>query len=238
MAASLPLRFSLLVLLLPLWASAALAHGNTQGLPRPEALPPRPELVPAETPVADLGRQPGFSASSGQELALALRPAEPLQLVYPLDQPALGIDPYGWRYSESRKAWRMHAGQDLMAQQGTAVLAMLPAQVLLVDVTDGYGLTVVLDHGGGWQSLYAHLLDAAVKPGETVLAGQPIARVGQTGRATGPHLHVELRRLQDGRMLAVDPNALLERAALLLTPGSGSLPLQAAIPPLPPLALP
>jgi len=237
MAARLPVRFSLLVLL-PLWASAALAGVDAPGRPYPEALPPRPELVPAETPVADLGRQPGLSAAAGQELALAIRPGEPLQVVYPLDQPALGLDPYGWRYSESRKAWRMHAGQDLMAQQGTGVLAMLPGQVLLVDVTDGYGLTVVIDHGGGWQSLYAHLLDAAVKPGELVLAGQPIGRVGQTGRATGPHLHVELRRLLDGRMVAVDPNALLERAALLLTPGSGPQPLQAAIPPLPPLALP
>ncbi|NCV84123.1 MAG: M23 family peptidase, partial [Actinobacteria bacterium] len=63
--------------------------------------------------------------------AWPLRPGDPLRLVYPLAVPATEVDLYGWRYSESRQAWRMHAGQDLVVAEGTSVLAMLPGHVVL-----------------------------------------------------------------------------------------------------------
>ena len=176
----------------------------------------RPEQIPPDTPVADLipdlAKAPELSAAQ----AWPLRPGEPIRVVYPLALKAMEIDPYGWRYSESRQAWRMHAGQDLVAPEGTDVLAMLPGRVVLVEPIDGYGLTVVLDHGRGWQSLYAHLASSSVSVGDFLPAASLLGQVGQTGRASGPHLHVELRRRDGDRMLAVDPTPLLEQATRLL----------------------
>jgi len=181
-----------------------------------EAPIPRPEQIPPDTPVADLipelARAPELSASQ----AWPLRPGEPIRVVYPLALKASEVDHYGWRYSESRQAWRMHAGQDLVAPEGTAVLAMLPGRVVLVEPIDGYGLTVVLDHGRGWQSLYAHLSSSSVSVGDFLPAASLLGQVGQTGRASGPHLHVELRRRDGDRMLALDPTPLLEQATRLL----------------------
>jgi murein DD-endopeptidase MepM/ murein hydrolase activator NlpD len=75
---------------------------------------------------------------------------------------------------------------------------------------DGYGLTVLIDHGDGWSSLYAHLLQASVSPDESVQAGQTLGHVGQSGNASTAHLHLELRQRQpDGLVVAVDPTALL-----------------------------
>ena len=203
----------------------ALVLGSAIGAPlaRAQSLPvaqqgvaPRPEQVPPETPVADVVLATAAPTMLKPDQAWPLRPGEPLRLVYPLADTALGIDPYGWRYSEARQAWRMHAGQDLMAPEGTPVLAMLPGRVVLVESLDGYGLTVVLDHGRGWQTLYAHLLDAAVQIGDFLPAATPLGRVGQSGRASGPHLHAELRRREGDRMMAIDPTPLLEQATRLL----------------------
>jgi len=157
------------------------------------------------------------------------------------------VDPYGWRYSESRQAWRMHAGQDLVVAEGTPVLAMLPGHVVLVEELDGYGLTVVLDHGRGWQTLYAHLLAAAVQPGDFLPVASVLGSVGQSGRASAPHLHVELRRRdgermlaldptpRDGeRMLALDPTPLLEQATRLLLVAPPALQQAQGITPLQP----
>lgn len=169
--------------------------------------PARPTTTPSETEVADLG---GTEAVGRSFPAGLPAPGQPLRLVYPLEQPATETDPFGWRFSSSRQAWRLHTGVDLIAPEGAAVRAVLPGLVRLVEEVSGYGLTVVIDHGRGWQSLYAHLLDASVRPGEPVNAGQPLGRVGQSGRATTAHLHFELRRLQSGRRVALDPGPLLE----------------------------
>jgi murein DD-endopeptidase MepM/ murein hydrolase activator NlpD len=88
--------------------------------------------------------------------------------------------------------------------------------VVLVEELDGYGHTVVLDHGRGWQTLYAHLLEASVQIGDFLPVAAPLGRVGQSGRASAPHLHVELRRREGERMLALDPAPLLEQATRLL----------------------
>jgi murein DD-endopeptidase MepM/ murein hydrolase activator NlpD len=189
-------------------------------------LPPRPLEVPAETPVADLGANEALPEHLlallqpiPEPLPLPLASGTPqlpppppplplgdtLVLAYPLAVPATELDPYGWRYSESRGRWRMHAGVDLIVPAESAVLAALPGTTRLVDDVSGYGLTVVIDHGDGWLTLYAHLLDVAVVPGQSVRSGERIGRVGQTGRATTPHLHFELRRQRDGRTVAMDP---------------------------------
>jgi len=211
-----------LLLSLPAGAVRAQEHSHGTTVPTPAAaaaaagLPPKPQLIPPETPVADVVLAMARAAVLKPDQAWPLRPGDPLRLVYPLAVPATEVDLYGWRYSDARKAWRMHAGQDLAGPEGTPVLAMLPGHVVLVEMLDGYGLTVVLDHGRGWQTLYAHLLDSAVQPGDFLPAASVLGRLGQTGRASGPHLHVELRRRLGDRMMALDPTPLLEQATRLL----------------------
>ena len=136
-------------------------------------------------------------------------PDRPLQLVYPLAVPAEEVQPYGWRYSNHRQRWRMHVGHDLIAPAATPVLAMLSGRAQLVQAIDGYGLTVLLDHGRGWQTVYAHLQSAEVRPGALVKAGERIGRVGRSGSASTDHLHVELRRLDGQQAYALDLAPLL-----------------------------
>ena len=220
----------------------------------------RPELIPADVPVAALGQSAGLDASipyhpslTASVITKAGPPPLPAPdqlgaLHYPLAVPALGLDPWGWRFSESRGRWRMHTGLDLMAPRGTPVLAALSGRVHLVQWTDGYGLTLVIDHGDGRRTLYAHLDAVGVRPGQSVTAGEPVAVVGMTGRTSGPHLHFELRFEEGGRWLARDPGPLLpaaqirpllasEREQLAQQPAAGfDLPgLPQAPPDLPPL---
>jgi murein DD-endopeptidase MepM/ murein hydrolase activator NlpD len=94
-----------------------------------------------------------------------------------------------------------HSGVDLAAARGTPVVATLPGIATVVFSAGGYGLHVIIYHGGGLSSLYGHLDAVIVSSGEYVLAGQVFGTVGSTGNATGPHLHFEIRR--DG--IAEDP---------------------------------
>ena len=148
-------------------------------------------------------RGPAHGPDAGQ------RPGESLQLRYPLAQRADEVQPYGWRYSEQRQRWRMHVGHDLIAPAATPVLAMLSGRVHLAQTISGYGLTVLIEHGRGWQTVYAHLQTASVQPGQLVRAGERIGRVGRSGSASTAHLHVELRRLQGRQAYALDLNPLL-----------------------------
>ena len=174
-------------------------------LPAP-ARPERPSLVPGVVAVGDLALQAPPPGPGDVGLSL------PGPLHYPMAVGASEQDPWGWRYSTARGAWRMHTGLDLIADEGTAVLAVLAGRVQRVAVIDGYGLTVLIDHGGGWSSLYGHLLRASVTQGESVGAGQPLGQVGQSGNASTPHLHLELRQRQPQGLVAVDPTPLLPAA--------------------------
>lgn len=89
---------------------------------------------------------------------------------------------------------RFHRGVDLAAAEGTFVRASLPGRVLVSENQKGYGNLVVLDHGQGITTHYAHNQINLVKEGEWVGSGFPIARVGSSGRSTGAHLHFEVRK--------------------------------------------
>ncbi|MBM5827746.1 MAG: M23 family metallopeptidase [Cyanobacteria bacterium M_surface_7_m2_040] len=162
-----------------------------------------PAEVPPQVPVAPLLPPERWLSSSLGAPEMGGEPAVP-PLAYPLAVLALQIDPWGWRYSESRGAWRMHTGVDFAAPSGTPVLAALSGTVVLAESLSGYGLTVILDHGRGLQTLYAHLQQIEVTVGSSLNEGEPLGRVGMTGTATGPHLHFELRR-QAELPLALDP---------------------------------
>ncbi|GAA6762282.1 M23 family metallopeptidase [Thermus hydrothermalis] len=89
---------------------------------------------------------------------------------------------------------RYHTGIDLAAPYGTPIVAAKSGQVEVAGWSSvGYGFHVVLDHGGGVETLYAHMSRIAVRPGQWVEAGEVIGYVGSTGWSTGPHLHFEVR---------------------------------------------
>ena len=87
-----------------------------------------------------------------------------------------------------------HSGIDLAAARGTPVMATLPGIATVILSASGYGLHVVVEHGGGLSSLYGHLDTVLVVTGDAVAAGEIIGTVGSSGNATGPHLHFEIRR--------------------------------------------
>lgn len=102
-----------------------------------------------------------------------------------------------------------HQGLDFGAKRGATVKAAQKGKVLIADQTSlnsRYGKAVLIDHGHGYQTLYAHLDDFYIEAGQTVEAGQPLGKVGATGRVTGPHLHFEL--LVDGKQQ--DPTPYLK----------------------------
>jgi murein DD-endopeptidase MepM/ murein hydrolase activator NlpD len=91
------------------------------------------------------------------------------------------------------RSGRRHDGIDLSAPEGTPIGAAAAGTVIYAGEQAGYGSIVILRHEGGLVTLYAHCSALLVEEGAAVKAGQPIARVGQTGRSSGPHLHLEVR---------------------------------------------
>lgn len=127
----------------------------------------------------------------------------------PFLRPVPGQEPgsgFGARRVINGQPRAPHAGLDYPAPPGTPVLAANHGQVVLVGEFFFPGRLVVLDHGLGLYTLYFHLADTRVIPGERVARGQPLGTVGATGRATGPHLHFGVQ-LGGAR---VDPAVLLD----------------------------
>ncbi len=103
--------------------------------------------------------------------------------------------PYGNRLHPVLKVYKMHTGVDIAGGgcNGKNVVAAADGTVITAGWISGYGYTVVIDHGGGIVTLYAHSQKLLVKKGDKVKRGQAIMLVGSTGYATGPHLHFEVR---------------------------------------------
>lgn len=88
--------------------------------------------------------------------------------------------------------YKRHTGVDIGASYGTAIYAANSGTVTLAGWNSGYGNCVVIDHGGGKATLYAHMSSIGVSKGQSVKKGQTIGRVGSTGNSTGPHIHFEI----------------------------------------------
>lgn len=101
---------------------------------------------------------------------------------------------YGWRIHPIWGDRRFHAGEDIGAPMGTSILAADSGIATVIpDNGNGYGNYIIINHGGGRTTLYAHMSGFAVSNGATVTQGQTIGYVGSTGNSTGPHLHFEVR---------------------------------------------
>jgi len=112
---------------------------------------------------------------------------------------------FGWVADPQTGVRTYHSGIDIAAPEGTAVMAALDGRVTKVTEEPGYGKLVIVDHGSGVTTWYAHLSAITVKERQYVKQGDEVGKVGQTGTATGPHLHFEIR--VNGN--AVDPQLYL-----------------------------
>ncbi len=109
--------------------------------------------------------------------------------------PAAGAITSGFSHSRMHPIHheaRPHTGMDISAPTGTPILASAQGRVTFAGRRAGYGLTVILDHGFGYSTLYAHASEVKVRVGQEVSRGDVIARVGRSGIATSPHLHYEV----------------------------------------------
>jgi murein DD-endopeptidase MepM/ murein hydrolase activator NlpD len=138
------------------------------------------------------------------EKALTHEKPEPTSESAPIGLPRLEgrvTSEFGWRRDPITGEARFHRGLDLAAAYGEEVPVAAPGTVVFSGTQNGYGKVVIVQHPGGAETRYAHLSQLDVKVGEGLKAGDIVGRVGQTGRATGPHLHFEVR--EGGQ--AVDP---------------------------------
>lgn len=127
-------------------------------------------------------------AQEGQEL-----PSETDGIFLPPLQDPVVASPFGPRLHPIFGTIRMHNGVDLDAQAGRPIRAAADGEVAVAGWQNGYGFTVVIDHGNGLATLYAHQSSVVVAEGERVDMGDTIGLVGSTGWSTGPHLHWEVR---------------------------------------------
>ena len=153
------------------------------------------------------GRVLPVCAGKNVPAGASLKQAKPGQtLCFPLETAAWRVsDPYGWRKDPFTGEKAFHRGVDLACGEGTPVLAALDGLVTAARRGTAYGNYVRLTHGDGQETLYAHMQYLYVRAGEVVAAGQRLGTAGQTGRATGAHLHFEF--LTGG--IRYDPSAAL-----------------------------
>jgi murein DD-endopeptidase MepM/ murein hydrolase activator NlpD len=177
-------------------APGAMKPGQASGpLPASQVKPQADSLQ--GTPSQHLGA-PGAQYLQGEDAKLA----DASGSYWPVDGEV--SSDFGWRKDPftGQRSW--HSGLDIAAPEGTPVRCWKGGTVSFSGKMHGYGNLVVVEHADGSKSFYGHNKGNAVTAGQSVKAGQVLAQVGQTGRATGPHLHFEVR-VNDQ---AVDPSKL------------------------------
>jgi len=115
------------------------------------------------------------------------------KMLWPSQSSTRVTSPFGNRLHPILKVYKLHTGIDIGAPNGTNILAANDGTVISAGYNNSYGYMVMLDHGGGIVTLYAHCSKLLVSKGDAVARGQVIALVGSTGMSTGPHLHFEVR---------------------------------------------
>ncbi len=160
---------------------------------------PQGEVVASTAKKVELlSRQIYVQAKSFEELIELGRTHEDRLKCIPAIQPVSNKDlkrmasGYGYRIDPIYKTRKFHEGMDFSAPIGTPVFATGDGTVIKTGWESGYGYTVVIDHGHGYQTRYAHLSKILTTRGRKVERGDNIAEVGNTGKSSGPHLHYEV----------------------------------------------
>lgn len=162
------------------------------------------EAFSVHTDLDALIRRANLLATSFREAAESIASHTQEMAAMPSIMPTMGFltSKFSFiRYHPILHESRPHEGIDITAAYGTRIIAPAAGRVIKVGWENGYGIMVVLDHGYGLETRYAHMSRSAARPGQTVKRGDLLGYVGSTGLSTGPHLHYEV--LRDGR--AVDP---------------------------------
>jgi murein DD-endopeptidase MepM/ murein hydrolase activator NlpD len=164
------------------------------------------EIITETTKNLDkLSKRVVIQSKSLDEIATLARNKEALLASIPAIQPVKNDDlkrmasGYGIRMHPILKYRKMHNGMDFSAPSSTEVFATGNAAVKIAKRTSGFGNLIVLDHGFGYETYYAHLSEFDVKPGQKVKRGEIIGFVGNSGLSTAPHLHYEVHK--NGRVV-------------------------------------
>jgi murein DD-endopeptidase MepM/ murein hydrolase activator NlpD len=170
----------------------SIAYGIKQKLEGPSDIAAEGKLVPtfAES-VEDYNFLRGASSLALQSrFARRIRTVTPPS-VWPIDGRLMG--PFGQRNDPFSGEGEFHTGVDISAPTGTPVQATADGIVVHAEWSAGYGRLVIIDHGGGIETYYAHLSRFYAQTGQEVRRGEIVGLVGSSGRVTAPHLHYEVR---------------------------------------------
>lgn len=163
------------------------------------------ELIKATSIQMDkLEKRLNAQSMSFRELLKLAKGKEKLLACVPAIQPVRNselkrrISGFGFRIDPVYKTRRMHTGMDFTADKGTEVYATGDGVVELVETKRwGYGKSIIINHGFGYKTLYAHLSAFKIRQGQKIKRGELIGLIGSTGKSTGPHLHYEV--IQNGK---------------------------------------
>ncbi len=191
----------------------SLRVGQRLTLPRCQGARPRPGVA-----AADAANRAQLTARVGPRrvptrlhLAMPAFAGEIPAFEWPVDGPVLS------GFGKRRAGW--HAGVDIRADSGTAIVAAAPGTVVFSGWAASYGQMIKIEHDGGFVTIYAHNLENSVATGDVVEAGTVIGSVGRSGRATASHLHFEIRR----ERMAYNPIHLLTPRDLMLARNTGAV---------------
>lgn len=172
-------------------------HKDLRGYANSEA------MIETRNRISHLQRKLVAQSKSFEELFDLARNKEEMLASIPAIQPIRNDDltrvasGYGYRIHPIYKVRKLHTGMDFTAPEGTEIFATGDGQVIEVEsLTNGYGRHVIIRHGFGYETLYAHMHQVMVKKGQKVKRGETIGLVGNTGTSVGPHLHYEV--IQNG----------------------------------------
>lgn len=165
------------------------------GVGGPSELDPTVEISELQRQIDDLRSAIDLRRESQEEVQGFLNDQRSLTSATPTGWPTKGwlTSSFGMRKSPFTGKNKMHEGLDIAASTGTSVYATADGIVSRAQTVSGYGKLVVIDHGYGYRTYYAHNSKLYVKVGQRVKAGDKISAVGNTGSSTGSHLHYEVR---------------------------------------------
>lgn len=183
----------------PAWAGVcallvflALGAALTTQAAQPPVRKPEPAPVPITQPVEIPTAAPAAMAAEAEPPVPDPEPAP--AYVFPLENTDAAVTcAYGWRTHEQTGQQAFHDGVDLDAALGSSVLAVADGTVLSAEFEDASGYILTLEHADGVRTQYAHLSEFCAAPGDAVRQGQIIAKTGDSGWSTGPHLHLAVQ---------------------------------------------